>query len=516
MAKIWYENRKDSKGKPFRYCKIGIVKDGLESSIGVGRSKTKRDEKRDNKYLSLIEQLEVIQITGENLDLSIREEIEQVQDTDPKFITKVVAAGLLHKKKSTKTVKELFDAHFEHKRGDTKDRSTRSYRDDQRAFERFVGSNEQIKNITKGTVIDFISDCKKQRCRNPRCTAIDKSKCKCKKTSYAKSTIGLKLKRVRTAFAYAVDKQWMTENPIQYDAKQFKQKVDPAKQKEQARILTPENVQRFLNHQEADYERQLWKTVIYYLGCRPAELAIMRWSDVDFDPEDPTITFRSKDTEHTGRDRENMPTRTSPLWNEIYDLLKKWRDLHPDEKFIFNDIFNLRHKPEFEVTNTETCEQIREGRYESNFNTSMRKMIKRSGIPVYPQPHKALRDVRINELERLGFRRQEIDAWIGNSEAVRDKHYSATSVTKADRQKALEITQKENRVRQSENRVRLGCDEDTQTDPNQLIQQLSKSVKDRELLEVIQKALIQADSGELEIAEKYTRRMYTKGLKLGK
>ena len=58
--------------------------------------------------------------------------------------------------------------------------------------------------------------------------------------------------------------------------------------------------------------------------------------------------------------------------------------------------------------------------------------------------------------------------------------------------------------------------ENTQTDPNQLIQQLSKSVKDRELLEVIQKALIQADSGELEIAEKYTRRMYTKGLKLGK
>jgi hypothetical protein len=48
--------------------------------------------------------------------------------------------------------------------------------------------------------------------------------------------------------------------------------------------------------------------------------------------------------------------------------------------------------------------------------------------------------------------------------------------------------------------------ENTQTDPNQLIQQLSKSVKGRELLEVIQKALIQADSGELEIAEKYTRR----------
>ena len=291
---------------------------------------------------------------------------------------------------------------------------------------------------------------------------------------------------------------------IEFDAKKYQQKVQPKKQKEQARILTPENVQQFLNHQEADYERQLWKTVIYYLGCRPAELAIMRWSDVDFNPEDPTATFRSKDTEHTGRDRENMPTRTSPLWNEIYDLLKKWRDLHPDETFIFNDIFNLRHKPEFEVTNTETCEQIREGRYESNFNTSMRKMIKRSGIPVYPQPHKALRDVRINELERLGFRRQEIDAWIGNSEAVRDKHYSATSVTKADRQKALGIAGGEKSVGDSAKSVGIVYAENTQTDPNQLIQQLSKSVKGRELLEMLETALKQSDPADLEEDAKYT------------
>ena len=45
---------------------------------------------------------------------------------------------------------------------------------------------------------------------------------------------------------------------------------------------------------------------------------------------------------------------------------------------------------------------------------------------------------------------------------------------------------------------------------------MAESGKGRELLEIIQKALIQADSGELEIADKYTRRMYTKGVKQGK
>ena len=48
--------------------------------------------------------------------------------------------------------------------------------------------------------------------------------------------------------------------------------------------------------------------------------------------------------------------------------------------------------------------------------------------------------------------------------------------------------------------------ENTQTDPNQLIQQLSKSVKGRELLEMLEKALKENDPADLEEDAKYTRR----------
>ena len=48
--------------------------------------------------------------------------------------------------------------------------------------------------------------------------------------------------------------------------------------------------------------------------------------------------------------------------------------------------------------------------------------------------------------------------------------------------------------------------ENTQTDPNQLIQQLSKSVKGRELLEMLEKALKESDPADLEEDAKYTRR----------
>ena len=44
---------------------------------------------------------------------------------------------------------------------------------------------------------------------------------------------------------------------------------------------------------------------------------------------------------------------------------------------------------------------------------------------------------------------------------------------------------------------------------------MAESGKGRELLEIIQKALIQADSGELEIADKYTRRVFQSQSKTG-
>ncbi len=47
-----------------------------------------------------------------------------------------------------------------------------------------------------------------------------------------------------------------------------------------------------------------------------------------------------------------------------------------------------------------------------------------------------------------------------------------------------------------------------ETELERIVHEMAQSGKGRELLEVIQKALIQADSGELEIAAKYTRRVF--------
>ena len=89
-------------------------------------------------------------------------------------------------------------------------------------------------------------------------------------------------------------------------------------------------------------------------------------------------------------------------------------------------------------------------------------------------------------------------------------------VTKADRQKALGIAAGEKSIGDSAKSVGMLYAENAQSDPNQLIQQLSNSGKGRELLEMREKALKESDPADLEEDAKYTRRVSTKGLKLGK
>ena len=223
--------------------------------------------------------------------------------------------------------------------------------------------------------------------------------------------------------------------------------------------------------------------------------------DLSFYEDDPTITLREKDTEESGVNRDEMPTRVMPMWAELRPLLKKAKALAAsDDVYLFNNILKLREKPEFEIVDA-TGAVLRRGRYETNANSRITKAIRRAGLTVWPQAWHGIRDYRINELTRLGFREAEITAWCGNSEATRKVHYNATAVTAADRRKAAG-------VRKEAAGVSMVYEKSAETELERIVQEMAESGRGRELLGIIQKALIQADSGELEIAEKYTRRLY--------
>ena len=194
-----------------------------------------------------------------------------------------------------------------------------------------------------------------------------------------------------------------------------------------------------------------------------------------------------------------MPTRVSPLYPELRPILEEARTLAGDDVVhVFNHILKLKDKPEFEITN-EKGDVIRKGRYETNARGFITKAIKCAGLDPWPQPWHAIRDFRINELARDGKRDAEISAWCGNSASTRKRHYDATAVTVEDRRRASGAqTENGSGVQSEAASVHMVSDESADTGLEKIVEELAESGKGRLLLELIQKALIQAEPSEPE------------------
>jgi integrase len=204
-----------------------------------------------------------------------------------------------------------------------------------------------------------------------------------------------------------------------------------------------------MTYESTEFDFKVLKNIIRWLGCRVAEGQILRWSDIDF--ENNTITLRGKDSKgRSGDNYDNLPTRTSPLWPQLRVIL--WEaycremdralELGVDiRKHVVNDTLQLEGKPEFCTYQESEWEVIKavDGRYgeSSAAGKRLKSEIVALGFEIYPQPMHGLRDYRANELAKQGYTVAEIDAWLGNSEAVRRKHYSATAVNADDIAKAL-------------------------------------------------------------------------------
>ena len=154
------------------------------------------------------------------------------------------------------------------------------------------------------------------------------------------------------------------------------------------------------------------------------------------------------------------------------------------------------------------AEVLRRGRYETNANSALTKGINRTVLPSKHIGWHSIRDYRINELEREGCRVSQVDEWIGNNEDVRERHYRTKRVNSNDRQTARLRGSESRCTKNSEAVYHIVSKDHAQSDPNQLVQELLKSGKGHELLEMLEKALKESDPADLEEAAKYTRRMY--------
>ena len=121
MAKLTYQNK--AKGK---YARLAVGIEGKRQYINIGYSSTQKDQKRDHRYLELVDDLETLKASGLRIDAKIKSELAVLQDKNPQFIERLLKSGLLKETRSRKTVKQLFDEHFQSKLGVNKAQSCRN------------------------------------------------------------------------------------------------------------------------------------------------------------------------------------------------------------------------------------------------------------------------------------------------------------------------------------------------------------------------------------------------------
>jgi len=155
-----------------------------------------------------------------------------------------------------------------------------------------------------------------------------------------------------------------------------------------------------------------WRTVgalARYGGLRcSSEVALLRWSDIQWDTERFTVT--APKTKRYGKG-----TRVVPLFPELRPFL--------DEAFAMAEEGDRWVVP------------MLNGQPAKNLGTTFKKIIRRAGVEVWPKPFQNLRSSRQTELEQV-YPTYVVCKWLGNTPNVAHKHY--LTVTEDHFKKAVE------------------------------------------------------------------------------
>ena len=164
---------------------------------------------------------------------------------------------------------------------------------------------------------------------------------------------------------------------------------------------------------QSDTERLLqacpdmdWRVIIALVrhgGLRcPSEVLLLKWSDIDWDVGGklPRMNVTSPKTEH----HEGGQSRVVPLFPKLALVLREARGVAGDSELVVNRY----HSPS------------------QNLRTTFAKIVKRAGLMAWKKPFQNMRSSRQTELVD-DFPKHVVSSWMGNSEAVAEKHYLQTT-----------------------------------------------------------------------------------------
>jgi len=230
----------------------------------------------------------------------------------------------------------------------------------------------------------------------------------------AATTLTKRLQFARQFFQDAVDWEFIPSNPF------ASLKLPNSGSKKSNVEVSRETIAKVLL--KCDPAWKLIVTLCRYGGLRcPSEVLSLKWDHVDWEAGRMHVP-EPKVEHHPGRG-----IRSVPLFPELRDILNQAWANAPDGAVYVVD------KPAYrEAANGP------DGWRNANLRTQFHKTLKRAGVQPWARLFHSLRASRQTELER-DYPRHVVCAWMGNTEAVAQKHYLL--VGEQDWQKATTKTE---------------------------------------------------------------------------
>ena len=244
----------------------------------------------------------------------------------------------------------------------------------QRAHNKFFdflnGENPALRKVTRKQVAEFYGDYLVE-------------------TGLSESYRGKTAKIVREFFDKAVKLGLITSNP--FDGTKITEPVDRSRHV---------YVDRTAIHQIIDSaEDTRWKCILGFAGLcglrTRSEIAALRWENINWDSA--TFTIPEVKTKE----------RSCPIFGDFREILEQYHQL-----CLGDDLLTVLSGPVFPNCPSQT-----------QLTSRLKRTIAKAGLQPWVKPWQNLRSSCETWLLRQGFDLDVVTGWLGNSEAVANKHY---------------------------------------------------------------------------------------------
>jgi len=338
--------------------------DGGRHTIRLGRVNKKIAEMARR----MIESLEAAKAAGHSPD---RETADWVGRLGDEIHERLARARLVPPREQSSRAIITLGQHLQHlfsSLGKQKPTTARNYARARRLLEEFFGKDRTLDSITEGDADGYK---------------------RWLLTSYAPASASVDLRRARQFLKAAVRRRLIPVNPFA--------EVSCGSQVNDSRIVyvPAEDIERII----ASCPDEDWRLVFAlprYAGSRfPSELENLKWSDIDW--AGARLTLREPKVEH----HAGRGVRIVPISAELRPHLERaYRERASGAVYV--------------------VPRARGGR---NLGTQAKRIIKKAGLKPWPKLFVNMRGSCSDDLERRGIPEKAINAWIGNTARMRQRHY---------------------------------------------------------------------------------------------